>query len=221
MYVTDYLLKELKPGKVNYSPERLLKEMVAQQLNYLPLFDGLTFIGNIAEEEVAALSIDDSKDNVDYLPYLDQFYLTSQQTLWDAIRLMQQEQTNAIPVFSEEGFKYLGILTQNQLMHGLAQSHFIGAMGVSMLVSVKRQDYSMTTVANIIEANNGHFLAAIVLNDSEDEITLLVKFSSDNLLSIGETFERYGYHVIQKFYTDQKEELLQHRYAQLLKYMNT
>lgn len=221
MYVTDYLSKELKPGKTSNSPRQLLQQMESYVVNHLPLFEGLTYIGNIAHEELIALMEDQTTTSFDYKPYSDTFYLTSQHTLWDAIQLMDKEQTNCIPVFDEDGFKFLGLLTQEKLISGLADNEFISAQGVSMVITIHRQEYSMTTISNIIEANNGQFLAAVVLGYSEDDIQVLVKFNSENLLSIGETFERYGYQIVQKFYTDQKDQLLQHRYAQLLKFMNT
>ena len=34
----------------------------------------------------------------------------------------------------------------------------------------------------------------------------------DSLSSIDETFERYGYHVVRKFYKDEKEDLIKDRY---------
>ena len=42
--------------------------------------------------------------------------------------------------------------------------------------------------------------------------------SNDNLSSIDETFERYGYHVVRKFYKT-KKDLIKDRYQYFQKYL--
>ena len=43
--------------------------------------------------------------------------------------------------------------------------------------------------------------------------------NNDNLSSIDETFDRFGYHVVHKFYNDEKEELIKDRYQYFQKYL--
>jgi hypothetical protein len=47
----------------------------------------------------------------------------------------------------------------------------------------------------------------------------MLKISSENLSSIDETFERYGYKVVEKYYNDEKEELLKDRFVFFQKYL--
>ena len=46
-----------------------------------------------------------------------------------------------------------------------------------------------------------------------------MKINHDNLSSIDETFDRFGYHVVHKFYNDEKEELIKDRYQYFQKYL--
>ncbi|MBY0065688.1 CBS domain-containing protein [Empedobacter falsenii] len=218
MYITEYLSNEIKPGKVNYSPSQLLEVVQENKLTHLPLFKGLDFIGNISEEDLIELSIDDEK--VDYTSYLESFYLSESSTLLDAIQMMYTNQANILPIINEQS-RYVGFITETDIINTFANFPFVAAQGVSMLVSIAEKDLSMTAISNIIEVNNGKILGMMIVGNKEDSVYVLLKFSSSNLLTIGETFERYGYQVIQKFYNDEKQELLQSRYAQLLKYMNT
>ncbi|MGV0995416.1 MULTISPECIES: HPP family protein [unclassified Empedobacter] len=218
MYITEYLSNEIKPGKVNSSPSQLLEVVQENKLTHLPLFKGLDFVGNISEEDLIELSIDDEK--VDYTLYLESFYLSESSTLLDAIQMMYTNQANILPIINEQS-RYVGFITEMDIINTFANFPFVAAQGVSMLVSIAEKDLSMTAISNIIEVNNGKILGMMIVGNKEDSVYVLLKFSSSNLLAIGETFERYGYQVIQKFYNDEKQELLQSRYAQLLKYMNT
>ncbi|MBS7334170.1 MAG: CBS domain-containing protein [Weeksellaceae bacterium] len=219
MYVTAYLSKEIKPGKINYSPEHLLEMVQEMKLTHLPIFDGLDFVGNIAEEDLVELTL--GYENQDWIKnYTESFYLTEDHTLLDAIQMMYMNHTNVLPVISA-GNKYIGCVSQQTILEAMAKFPFVSELAVSMIVSIPSKDLSMSIITNIIESNNGKVFGLMLVDDVDDQANVFVRFSSSNLLSIGETFERYGYQVIQKFYNDEKQELLQSRYAQLLKYMNT
>lgn len=218
MYITEYLSNEVKPGKVSFSPSQLLEVVQENRLTHIPLFQGLDFVGNISDEDLIELSLNDKK--VDYTSYLEHFYLSESSTLLDAIQMMYTNQANILPIINEQS-RYVGCITETDIINTLAKFPFVAAQGVSMLVSIAEKELSMTAISNIIEVNNGKILGLMIVGYKEDSVYVLLKFSSSNLLAIGETFERYGYQVIQKFYNDEKQELLQSRYAQLLKYMNT
>ena len=218
MYITEYISNEIKPGKFGYSPNQLLEVVQENKLTHLPMFKGLDFIGNISEEDLIELSFENK--TVDYTSYLENFFLTDSSTLLDAIQMMYTNQANILPIINEQS-KYLGSITETDIISTFANFPFVSSEGVSMLVSIAEKDLSMTAISNIIEGNNGKIMGMMIVGYKDDNAYVLLKFSSSNLLTIGETFERYGYQVIQKFYNDEKQDLLQSRYAQLLKYMNT
>ena len=217
MYATEYLNKDFLVGKINQNPESLLILMKDQKLTHLPLFDGLTYIGNIA--------IDDVEDNdlstkEDYLDFTEKFYTTADNTILEVIKIMYRYQSNMMPVFDREE-KYLGTILQEDILNYFATTPFIDDAGAEMLLSVPTVELSMTAVANIVESHNSKLLGSFLIDQNEDRTKLLIKVRSENILSIGETLERYGYQVIQKFYNDEKSELLSERYNQLLKYINS
>jgi len=218
MYITNYLTNEVKPGKINYSAKQLLDIVQENKLTHLPMFDGLNFVGNISEEDLIELSHEDNE--VEYSSYLENFFLSESSTLLEAVQMMYANQSNILPIINEQS-RYVASITENDIIGAFASFPFVSSEGVSMLVSISEKDLSITAISNIIESNNGKVLGLMVVGNKEDRVYVLLKFSTSNLLAIGETFERYGYQVIQKFYNDEKQELLQNRYAQLLKYMNT
>ena len=219
MYVTQYLSKEVKPGKINFSLSRLIEMTQDMKLTHLPIFDGLDFIGNIAEEDLLELTLEDDI-KATLIDLSENFYLTEGETLFDTIQKMHVNQSNILPILTKEG-KYIGCITQTEVIDAIANFPFSSEVAISMIVSVASPDFSMSVISNIIESNNGKLFGCMIINQEDDHTQVLVRFSSTNLLSIGETFERYGYQVVQKFYNDEKQELINSRYAQLLKFMNT
>lgn len=217
MYITSYLSKDVKPGKVSSKTEDLLQMVQDMKLTHLPLFKGLEFVGNIAAKDLIELQ---SEVIEDYSIYTENFHLLEEQTVFDALQMMYLNHTNVLPVLSND-YNYVGLVTEQSLVEVLAKYPFVSETGFSIVVSIASKDLLMSTISSIIESNNGKIYGIFVIEELEERIEVLIRFYAPNLTIIGETFERYGFTVIQKFYNDEKQELLQHRYAQLLKYMNT
>ena len=63
----------------------------------------------------------------------------------------------------------------------------------------------MTEITKIVESNNSKFYGAFISHVNDDVIQVTMKINHDNLSSIDETFDRFGYHVVHKFYNDEKK----------------
>lgn len=216
MYTTEYIHKDFRPGKRKQSPQELLRLMLEQRVTHLPLFENLRFIGNLSEEDlVDSLEV----ENFSYTDYTQKFLVTNEHTVLDALRIMHHYHANMVPVFDAEE-RYLGTILQGDIMDLFASTPFIDEPGATMLLSIATTDLSMTSIANIVESHNSKLLGSLILRQVEDHTKVLIKVRSENILSIGETFERFGYQVVQKYYNDEKTELLNDRYNQLIKFIN-
>lgn len=216
MYTAEYIHKDFIPGKRKQSPQELLRLMHEQRVTHLPMFENLQFIGNLSEEDlVDGLEM----ENFICTDYVQKFMVTNEQTVLDALRMMHHYHTNMVPVFDTDE-RYLGSILQNDIIDLFASTPFIDDFGATMLLSIATTDLSMTSIANIVESHNSKLLGSFILRQVEDQTKILIKVQSDNILSIGETFERFGYQVVQKYYNDEKTELLNDRYNQLIKFIN-
>lgn len=216
MYTTEYLNLDFQPAKTKQTASEILQSVNEQKLTHIPLFDQMRFIGNISEEDLIDLSYE---DQTNYQDFTEKFYVTNGHTILDAIKIMYQYQSNMIPVLDRDE-KYLGTILQSDVMDRIATTAFVEEAGAEMLLSIPTSDLSLTAIANIVESHNSKLLGVFVLGQEDDRSKILIKVRTENILSIGETLERYGYQVIQKFYNDEKTELLNDRYNQLLKYIN-
>jgi hypothetical protein len=63
----------------------------------------------------------------------------------------------------------------------------------------------MTEIAKIVESNNSKFYGAFISFANDEIVQVTMKISNENLSSIDETFDRYGYHVVENFITTKKK----------------
>jgi hypothetical protein len=91
--------------------------------------------------------------------------------------------------------------------------------GAVLTVETSLKSYSMTEIAKIVESNNSKFYGSFISFINDEIVQVTMKISNENLSSIDETFERYGYHVVRKFYNDEKEDLIKDRYQYFQKYL--
>ena len=154
----------------------------------------------------------------DHLLDLEPFYLHDNSILFDSLHVFSENETNIIPIISFKE-KFLGVVLEETVIEELASFQFITEFGVYMIITTPIKKYSTSEIANIVESNNGRILGMLLANTDEDSTQIILKISAENINSIGDTFERFGYQISNKYFEDSKQELLKERYDQLQKFM--
>jgi hypothetical protein len=113
----------------------------------------------------------------------------------------------------------LGYLSCDDIFNEFSKYPLFSENGAVMIVQTSGRHYSLSEVCRIVESNNGKIYGCFISAVSDDYIQITLKFNAENTSSIDETFERYGYSVVQKFYDDEKEDLLKDRFGFLGKYL--
>ncbi|NAW50625.1 CBS domain-containing protein [Elizabethkingia argentiflava] len=161
----------------------------------------------------------DAKTLAEISEHLERFALLENSTSLDSIRLLSAFNANIIPVISKNE-KYLGYITYEDVFSDFSKFPLFSENGAVLIIETSPQNYSMTEIAKIIESNNGKIYGAFIYHMTDKIIQIALKISHENLSSIGETFARYNYIVVYKFYHDQKDNLLKNRFVFLQKYMD-
>lgn len=187
------------------------------QLSHLPIFENKNLIGMVNHE--ALLSLDEGETIKNNRNLLELFFLSDETSIFDVIHCMDRFKSNIVPIIDFEE-NYLGYISQKSVIHLLAKKYFISEPSVTIVVSIGIKQYSFSEVSKIIESNNGHISAILVTQIDSNRVEICIKFNAINLSSVGETFERFGYTIEQKFFNDHKKELLKDRYQNLLQYLN-
>ncbi|MGM5630882.1 CBS domain-containing protein [Apibacter raozihei] len=216
MIITNYLSKNIPLLSENDTVKKAKQIMLDLKLTHLSVLSQGKLLGSISFDIVSNLEDDDFMK--DHLIELDNFYLYEYATIFDSLRIFSDNETNSIPVIDAKD-KLLGIISEEDVVEELASYPFIAEFGVFMTIATPIQKYSISEVANIVESNNGRILGLLVTNTEEDRTYITLKIAAENISSIGDTFERFGYQISNKYFEDSKNELLKDRFDQLQKFM--
>lgn len=217
MLVNHYISKDFIPPNLNSAIGNAVNLMGDFNLTHIPVFEGLNFIGNISKETMEGFPADGKLKVVkDYAEY---FYITENASLFDAIQNFHNHSTNMLPVIDEEKH-YLGSLMMEDVISALSTMPFIVEPGAIMTVEISQKQFSISEISKIVESNNARITGLFVTDYQEDRVQITIKLISENLVSVSETFERFGYTVVHKFYSDEKEDMLRDRFGQLMKYLD-
>ncbi|AYO58700.1 acetoin utilization protein [Chryseobacterium sp. 6424] len=150
--------------------------------------------------------------------HYEKFAVLDDNNLLDTIKLFHTFNANVVPVINKEE-QYQGYLSCDDIFNEFSKYALFSENGAVKIVQTSGRHYSMTEICKIIETNNGKIYGCFINAITDDYIQITIKFNAENASSIDETFERYGYSVVHKYYDDEKEDLLKDRFGFFQKYM--
>lgn len=215
MFIKDYISKDYPA--FNFSETVDEANETAKEFGYTHVFikkKGV-FMGAVSQS-----FLEDSPEGTlsSLSTHFEKFAILEDGNILDSIKLFHIFNTNVIPVISNEE-KYLGYLSCDDIFNEFSKYPLFSENGAIMIIQTNNSHYSFTEISKIIETNNAKIYGLYVNSVQEDAIQITLKISSDNLSSIDETFERYGYNVVHKYYSDEKEELMKDRFGFFQKFL--
>lgn len=218
MQTADYITRDVNPlsptDKVSKAKELFNK----LTFTHLPVVDGNTFIGSIAESDIQTIDELD-KPISDYNYYFQSFFVGAHITWFELLKIFALNDSSIIPVLDED-HNYMGYFELADILHIFNSTPFLNENGATLVVSKGQQDFSFSQVAQIIETNDSKLLGAFISNFEEDTVEITLKLSEQNLNSTIQTFRRYGYNVLTNFHLDTYLNTLKERSEYLQRYLN-
>lgn len=215
MLIQEYISKDYPAFETNALVEEALQ--LADEFGFTHVFvkKGNSFLGGICKE-----FLEENPDSKleDLQMHIERFAISKESTVLDSVKLFYTFNSNIIPIINNKE-KYLGYLAYDDVFGDLSKYPLFSERGAVLTVETNLKSYSMTEIAKIVEGNNSKFYGSFISLVNEENIQITMKISNENLSSIDETFDRYGYHVVQKFYNDEKEDLIKDRYQYFQKYL--
>jgi len=215
MLIADYLSKDFPAFDIEDAVDDALE--IVQEFGFTHIFvkKNRAFLGGICKE---FLEENRGKRIEEILIHIERFAILENNTILDSIKLFYTFNTNIIPVINKNE-KYLGYIAYDDVFGELSKYPLFSENGAILTVETSIKSYSMTEISKIVESNNLKFYGSFISYINEDIVQVTMKISTGNLSSVDETFERYGYHVLHKFYNDEKEDLIKDRYQYFQKYL--
>ncbi|PQL93634.1 CBS domain-containing protein [Apibacter adventoris] len=217
MIITDYIFKNVSPLYEEDTVEKAEDIMLTYKLSHLPVIsEKKKLLGNISFEIIK--NLEKKEVIINHLIELEEFFLYQSSIIFDSIKIFSDNATNIIPIIDTKE-NYLGVVLEEDIIEEFATYAVINDFGVYMTLTTPIQKYSISEVANIVESNNGKILGLMVTKIDEETTKITLKIQSENISSIGDTFERFGYHISNKYFEDSKQELLKNRFDHFQRFL--
>jgi acetoin utilization protein AcuB len=125
-----------------------------------------------------------------------------------------------VPVIDVEG-NYQGLISQSDLLRYFAQTASFTEQGAVIVLQMARRDYSMSTIAHIVEDENVKILSAFVTSAPDPEyVELTLKLDRTDLSRVIASLERHEYDVKETFGELERSDFMRDRYDALMHYLN-
>jgi len=150
--------------------------------------------------------------------HFEKFAILEDGNLLDSINLFHTYNSNVVPVISKAE-KYVGYLSCDDIFNEFSKYPLFSENGAIMIVQTSDKHYSFTEICKIVESNNSKLFGCYINAMTEDYTQITLKMDAENLTSIQETFERYGYVILHKYFDDEKDDLMKDRFGFFQKYL--
>jgi len=215
------LISEVVPAlRTSDTGLQALSWMDIFRISHLPIVNNKEFLGLISDQDIYDLNMAEEPIGNQKLSLFSP-YIYAEQHIYEAIELVSRLKLTVVPVLDEEK-KYLGLITQGDLLHHFADLSALRHPGGIVELELNINDYSLSQIAQIVEGNDARILGMYV-SSPEDSMKMYVtlKLNVTNLAPIIQTFNRYNYTVRASYMQDEEmEALLNKRYESFMKYLS-
>ena len=218
METTLYILNEYKPFNLSTKVADVKSFFNETVFCHFPIVKNNQLIGLISENDIKGID-EDEKHLEDFKYLLNHFFIEEQNNLLDIINVFASNETNIIPVLNNEK-EYIGYYDLIEILHVFNGTPFLNNEGIVILLEKGIKDYSFSEISQIVESNNGKLLGIYISETDTSTVKISLKFSSQNINEIIQSFRRYNYRVLSNHKEDYYLEDLKERTNYLRKYLN-
>ncbi|MDR0750693.1 MAG: CBS domain-containing protein [Tannerellaceae bacterium] len=195
-----------------------LSMMDELKVQHLPLVDDGVYESLLSEKDLQAMP-DPSAPVAGQTLFVPG--IAEEGHLHEAIARMSRYRLTLLPAVDKEG-KYAGVITRERLVDAVAEGCNAEAPGSVVMLEMWPQDYVLSDIARIIEANNAHLLNLLhSIERDTGRLRITVKIDLADATPVIRSFERFDYTVLCHFMEKgMADDVLLQRMDELLYYMN-
>lgn len=205
-------------SEMNFKEARDLFEET--KLNDLPIVDGAKFKGIIFRDQV--MDYGSEKDSL--LDLEANFKISSVQVderMIIALKKITNDGISNLPVIDEDG-EMKGVLLSSRIWSEFALRSSLLGPGGWIVLSLKKNDYKMSEIAQIVESNSMMILMHFAhFFQGSNMIDIHIKVNRENVNELVQTFQRYEYKVSDVIQPKKFEDDWEDRFDQLMRYFST
>ncbi|HND88481.1 MAG TPA: CBS domain-containing protein [Saprospiraceae bacterium] len=188
-------------------------------VKHLPVVEEGRLVGLLSEEDVFNHKLYDPISTYDFT-HMRRFAVRESEHVFEVMRLMGENRLTVLPVIDDEE-RYLGIISQNDLLRYFAHTASFTHSGAVLVLEMPHRDYSLATIARIVEEENAKILSSFVTSASDPEyVGLTLKLNRHDVNRVKASLERHEYEVKVTFSEMEHPDTMQERYESLMHYLN-
>ena len=92
--------------------------------------------------------------------------------------------------------------------------------GIVLLLEKPLIDYSISQISQLIESNNSRIYTIGIHRFTQDTAQILVKLTGENIGAVVDSLERFGYRIVYKSTATTKDDFLNDRYQNLVRFLD-
>jgi len=217
MNTAPYILSDLKALAPSDSAEKAVEIFRNQPISHLPIVENNRLLGLISESDIHAIDTNTLLKESSHL--LDLFFADSTTDVLELLKRFTMNESNILPVLDEEQ-QYIGYFELNDILELCYNTPFLSEQGLTLIIEKASKDFSFSEISQIVESNKAKLLGIFITENMNDIIQIGVKFYSDEINEVIQSFRRYNYKVITEHKDDYFLETLKERSDYLRKYLS-
>jgi CBS domain-containing protein len=218
MFSKEIVIKEipvLKPEDSAYHALALMDEL---KLKHIPVVRDGIYLCLLSEKDV--LGMENQKNPIENSCFFAP-YVKEESTVLDVLQVMSKNRLTLLPVVVGETGMYAGAITLSALTDGLNELCNASSKGALIAVEVNSQDYMLSQIVRLVEANNAKVLNLYTRLERETgKQIVLFRIDLEDASPILRSLERFNFKV--KYYMQKQmltDETLKERLDELLFYL--
>lgn len=218
METAPYILNEFEAFSLETSINEVKAFFNETSYSHFPIVKENHLIGLISETDIEG--IDEDEKEIGYFQYLFNLFLTHEtDNILEIITTFASNETNLIPVIDTEN-NYIGYFDLIDILHVYNETPFLNNNGTVVVLEKEVRGFSFSEICQIIETSGGKIQGLFISENNATTVKITVKFDSQDVNEILQSFRRYEYAVISNHEEDFYLEDLKERSKYLQKYLN-
>ncbi len=219
MIARNLITQTLPPLKSTDSVERALHWMHDFHLAHLPIVENKKLVGVIAEDDI--LNCEDTSLPIGELRQsLQHPFVHENDHIYEVMKAVVQKKLTMVPVIDKDD-NFVGSISLENLLQYFTESGSLTEQGSIIVLEMPRNNYSLSTIARITEAENVHILSSYITSIPDSSIIeLTLKLDSTEIQHVVATYERFGFIIKAAYEESDYLASLQSRYDSLLSYLD-
>ena len=217
MNTTSYILSDLKALSPKDKIATAVEIFRNQPISHLPIVADNRLLGLISESDIHAIEANTLIKDSSHL--FDVFFANESTDVLELLKRFTVNESNILPVLNKEQ-QYIGYFELNHILELCYNTPFLSEPGLTLIIEKAAKDFSFSEISQIVESNKARLLGIFITENRNDIVQIGVKFYSDEINEVIQSFRRYDYKVITEHKDDYFLETLKERSDYLRKYLS-